>query len=467
MPKRGRVRKKKRTQAPAVASTNSFGAPDSATGALQTDEKTPKSLVIRRGKGHSQVVADLVQDLRQLLLPYTALHFQEDAGNRKLSVAQYIQHLALPMGITHIWQLSVSQPRKNKEGEHQKDNPATSPDIHQNLNIQLIRTPVGPTLHFRVHSFSLIKGVQRVQKRPISLNNSLREHPPVVVTHNFGDHTAPPHIKLLRITFQNLFPALNVATVPLSACKRVVLFNLIDEEDDVEGNGLEEDADGEGEESIAENNKKNKKRKSATNAIKVEATSSRKKQLIHVRHYAIKATPTGVHRRVRRLVNITKKIPNLSKCDDIADYLDGYVSEGGGSDSEPEEDTAPILPASVTGKPTQSALKLVELGPRLTLELIKVEKSVAGSGTTNPVLYHAFVEKSAEEAEELKKKHERAAELKKQRRAQQEANVARKKAEKEAKREARQLKRKEREVEDDDDEGDDVEPMNDEDYRED
>lgn len=42
----------------------------------------------------------------------------------------------------------------------------------------------------------------------------------------------------------------------------------------------------------------------------------------------------------------------------------------------------------------QSAMKLVELGPRVTLELFKVEKGMC----EGDILYHKFEEKSAEES---------------------------------------------------------------------
>ena len=45
-----------------------------------------------------------------------------------------------------------------------------------------------------------------------------------------------------------------------------------------------------------------------------------------MRHYAIKATPVGVNRKVRRLIQA--KIPNLSKLDDVADYISGQTTSG-------------------------------------------------------------------------------------------------------------------------------------------
>jgi ribosome biogenesis protein SSF1/2 len=380
MPKRGRRRKKTRTQEPSEQ--------ENAASALESskDAKVPKSLIIRRGKTAHEVV-ELVDDLRHLMLPYTALNFQEDPSNRKLTLQQYTTNLALPMGISHILAFTQKQER---------------------LSMRLARTPEGPTMHFRIHQFSLAKHIKGLQKRPVSQTASLQSNPPVVVTNNFGNHTASPHIKLLRITFQNMFPAINVATVKLSECRRVVLFNLIEEE----GSGEEEG----------------------------------KKQIVEIRHYAVKATPVGVHRRVRRLVQT--KIPNLNKVSDIADYIEGNaIASDAPSDSEAEDDPSHTVQLSDkyvgrgNAKSQKSALKLVELGPRLSMELIKVEKGL-GNGD---VMYHAYVHKTPAEASALKERKERETELKKQRRAAQDANVERKRKATEEKREAKKQRKGDRE----------------------
>lgn len=51
-------------------------------------------------------------------------------------------------------------------------------------------------------------------------------------------------------------------------------------------------------------------------------------------------------------------------------------------------------------KAQQSAMKLTELGPRLTLEIFKVEQGV----NEGDVLYHKFVHKTPAEAAKIKAK---------------------------------------------------------------
>ena len=368
MPKRGGRRKKTRTH---VVETEQQQQAANA-------EKIPKSLVIRKGRTAVEV-GELIQDCRQMMLPYTALHFQEVP--RSLTLQQYANHLALPMGISHMFLFSQTNDR---------------------LNMRLARTPQGPTLHFQVHQFSLNHHIKALQRRPVASGTaSLTNNPPIVVTNNFTADT--PHVKLLRITFQNIFPSINVGTVKLNDCRRVVLFNLVEREDGT--------------------------------------------QIVEWRHYAIKATPKGVNRRVRRILQ-ANKLPNLNKVNDIADYLENAAQQSdAASDSEPEDDPSHVvqLADNYTGKGNvrdqKSALKLVELGPRLSIELFKVEKGL-GAGD---VLYHSRVQKTPEEAASLKQRKEKERMLKHQRRAEQEANVERKRVAAEEKREVKRQRQQQKE----------------------
>jgi ribosome biogenesis protein SSF1/2 len=330
-------------------------------------------------------VSELVDDLRKLMLPYTAIHFKEDAQNSKLTLGKYSQQLAMPMGISHILAFSQNEER---------------------VNLRLARVPEGPTMTFRVTQFSLAKHVRHIQKRPYTSQGAFQQ-PPVVVTNNFGDASAPPHVKLMRITFQNMFPAINVATVKLADCRRVVLFHRMEKDEE----GEEED-------------------------------------VVQVRHYAIRATPVGINRKVRRLIQT--KVPNLANVQDIADYIAGSANAatdaGHASDSEPEDETSHVvLSQNYAGrgnvKSQKSALKLVEMGPRLSLSLVKVERGLGGGD----VMYHAHFTKTAEEVRELKAKKQKETELKQRRRDEQDRNVERKRKAAEEKRETKRQRKEERE----------------------
>ena len=116
----------------------------------------------------------------------------------------------------------------------------------------------------------------------------------------------------------------------------------------------------------------------------------------------------------------------MNKVQDIADYIVGNAnatSVDAASDSEPEEgsNTVVQLAQNYVGKGNRSqgksALKLVELGPRLCLELIKVEQGLGGGN----VMFHAHIKKTPEEAKAIVEKAEAKIRLKNQRRQEQES----------------------------------------------
>jgi ribosome biogenesis protein SSF1/2 len=152
---------------------------------------------------------------------------------------------------------------------------------------------------------------------------------------------------------------------------------------------------------------------------------------VEMRHYAIRATPVGISRSVKKVLQ--SKIPDLGELNDISQFIEGQCGLGALSDSEAEDDNSRVtLPERFVGKGNgksqQSAMKLSELGPRLTLEIFKVEQGV----NEGDILYHKFVQKTRDEATKTKQKLDKAKNLKEQRKAVQEANVKRKREEAEA-----------------------------------
>ena len=405
MPHRGRKRKKSRTQ-------NAATGPDStANTALETTEKIPKSLVFRKGKTVAEL-AELVTDLRKLMQPYTAIHFQEDARNRKLTLQQYATHLALPLGMTHLLQISQS------------------PNGNNSCSLKIARLPAGPVLHFKIRQFSLNRHIRSKQKRPIAWTPALSSNSPVVVTHQFLDTTTQqqqqqqPHLKLLQVTFQNMFPTLNVSQVQLQHCKRVVLFQ-----------------------------------RELVSSAETDTDSSKEKEEVRVtmRHYAITTRATGIAAPLRRLAR--GKIPNLTHVRDIAEYMEQqHATKSSYSDDDDEEEddgAGSTVVTSASGTTTtsstsstsqqQRALKLVELGPRLDLSLMGVTTGLDTTTTDHPWLWHAT--KTPEELARLSRARQQRSAAVAARRSQQEANVAAKQAKKDAKAQRRKERREEKEEE--------------------
>lgn len=307
-----------------------------------------------------------------------------------------------------------------------------------NTNLRLARTPRGPTLHFRVQNYSLAKDIMKSMRHPRTGANDFLVAP-LLVMNNFltsdaererlGDKAPPKHLeKLVTDMFQGLFPPIQPHTTPLHTIKRVLLLN---REPPTEENGT---------------------------------------CTISLRHYAITTKITGVPKAIRRLYAAEKlvgskdskksKLPNLGKLEDVADYMldpsaAGYTSA---SDTEPDtegenevEVSAPVRQkvlsrkekerlragdapsnarARATGKPRveKRAVKLVELGPRMTLRLTKVEEDVC-SGRT---MWHEFITKTKAEQQEMEQKWAQRKKEKEERRRIQKENIERKKKEKAA-----------------------------------
>jgi ribosome biogenesis protein SSF1/2 len=197
-----------------------------------------------------------------------------------------------------------------------------------------------------------------------------------------GLTTGEEHLKLIAVVFQNIVPPINVNTVKLSTCQRVLLLNY-----------------------------------------------DKKTKCIDFRHYSVSAQPVGVTRNIRKLVQ-RKKLPDLSKLSDVSEFVN---KTGYGSESEAEDEAAKVELADEFGKGNhasqRSAVKLHEIGPRMTLQLVKVEEGLCDGA----VMFHEFVKKTPEEILALRNSKEQREALRKQRRAEQEANVKKKEEERNSK----------------------------------
>ena len=277
--------------------------------------------------------------------------------------------------------------------------------------MRLVRLPHGPTFTFRVSAYSNIRDIVHMQKTPHSPGTEY-QHPPLLVLNNFSASALaaaeeltkqmdadelkreeeekansststlnPPSVETLKLTstmFQNMFPPLDVANLQVKDCRRVVI-------------------------------------------LQYEPRTSQ----ILLRHYLVTASPVGLHKGIKKLVK--SQIPDLSKLDDISEFLTAARS---GQTSDSEADDAPdakiTLPQSFHGRgnraAAKSAIRLHELGPRASLQLMKVEEEM----DAGKVLYHYRRSLTpAEEAERAKRIKQRKEE-KARRKAEQERNVEKK-----------------------------------------
>jgi len=340
MPKRsGGYRKKRRTQ------------PPQSTEPSESEAKPPQSFVFRRGPASPEVRA-LLLDLRRVLLPNTALRLRE--GDR--SDLKDLLDVAGPLGVTHFVMF-----RESRLGF---------------VNVRFARTPRGPTVTFRLERFSLSSDVHRAQRRPLTLKHTDFEQAPLLILSNLD--TDKPNTQLLVTMFRNLLPPLDVKNIRLEQdVKRVLLLDW--------------------------------------NATTEE---------LEWRHYGIRIRPQGVSRTIRRVIERRGRragalgaghLHDVSELADpsLAATLLTSESEAEGPSEfqferwmpppnpEPSAISAGVGTAvsgarkrttgsgrsrmSAASYAPRAAVRLIEVGPRMTMRLLKIEEGLS-SGT---VLYRA------------------------------------------------------------------------------
>ncbi|AJV11979.1 BMC_2a_G0011840.mRNA.1.CDS.1 [Saccharomyces cerevisiae] len=394
----------------------------------EQERDIPKSMVIRVGQtslaNHS--LNQLVKDFRQIMQPHTAVKLKERKSNK---LKDFVV-MCGPLGVTHLFMFTQSE----KTG---------------NVSLKIARTPQGPTVTFQVLDYSLGRDIKKFLKRPKSLNNDDVLNPPLLVLNGFStskrsdeDDQDVNLEKVIVSMFQNIFPPLNPARTSLNSIKRIFMIN-----------------------------------------------KDRETGEISMRHYFIDIREVEISRNLKRLYkaknNLSKTVPNLHRKEDISSLildhdLGAYTSESEieddaivrvvdnqdvkakhfqtllsqktpvkmidneerekGIEEEDVEMEEPKPSENSQPTPRKKAIKLTELGPRLTLKLIKIEDGIC----SGKVLHHEFVQKSSEEIKALEKRHAAKMRLKEQRRKEQEENIAKKKAVKDAKKQRKLERRKAR-----------------------
>lgn len=287
----------------------------------EAKEAVPACVIMPTGPS-VPALTTLVSELRRVMAPNTPEKLKQ---RKRQTSLEDMMHATLPLGVTHFMLLSQRGPR---------------------TQLRLLRAPSGPTLTFRVQQYSLTRGVRALQRSPPASAGPAFLHAPLVVINNFGGADAPAPTKLMKVTFQNMFPPVNVQTARLKECTRVVLFHRNADEDTVE-----------------------------------------------VRHFAIRGEPAGLTPAVKNLVRAhggraagagRRALPNLRDVDDIADFVLDAASRGAASDTEDEASRPVPVPQGLGHKAAAAGdaadehrkVRLSELGPRLTLQLVRVEKGV-------------------------------------------------------------------------------------------
>lgn len=153
--------------------------------------------------------------------------------------------------------------------------------------MKLVKNPKGPTLTFAIDEYCLARDVtayQQATKRYNKIFCNTLQAPPLLIMNGFGGRTDSDPYRIASLMIQSMFPPIKVQSMNLSACKRIVLFNL------VKGEKSEDD------------------------------TSETDQYYIEFRHYGISARQRSVNRGIKRLIN-SKKVPDMSKFADISSYI--------------------------------------------------------------------------------------------------------------------------------------------------
>ena len=218
---------------------------------------------------------------------------------------------------------------------------------------------------------------------------------------------------LTTTIFQSMFPPISPQNTPLSSIRRIMLLN--------------------------------------------RETTEKGTYVLSLRHYAITTRRTGVSKRIRRLDSVEQRqrekkghaMPDLGRLEDVADYLLDPAAGGYTSASETELDTDAEVEVLQTGprkvmsrkemlrreagsdksraksgrNVEKRAIKLVELGPRMKMRMVKVEDGLCDG----KIMWHEFVRKTKAEEKEMERKWADRREEKDRRRKMQKENVERKK----------------------------------------
>uniref|UniRef100_A0AAX7VXA2 Brix domain-containing protein n=1 Tax=Astatotilapia calliptera TaxID=8154 RepID=A0AAX7VXA2_ASTCA len=267
------------------------------------------------------------------------------------------------------------------------------------INMRVARLPKGPMLHFQVTKYCLIKDVVSSLKKHRMHEEQFKYHP-LLILNNFGQDGM--HIKLMATMFQNMFPSINVHKISLNTIKRCVLLSYNSESEEIE-----------------------------------------------FRHYSLKVVPVGVSRGVKKLMQ--ERFPDMNKFEDISELLMKGANLSESEAEQDEEHNVTELPQVYSGRGNmasqQSAVRLTEIGPRMTLRLMKIQE---GMGEGN-VIYHSMISKTEEEIQEILKRKEAKIKEKEERRKKQEQNIAQKteKKEEHRKKSLEGIKKKRAEAEED------------------
>ncbi|UKJ90403.2 hypothetical protein MACJ_001336 [Theileria orientalis] len=327
------------------------------------DTSSPRIIVIRRGIVNYEV-KQLAHNLRLMLSPNCATRLKEGSKQKLRDFTS----VADVLGLTHLIVLSQSS---------------------NGTYLKIANLPHGSTLTFLVNKLSLMSDISNHLNNPHSFDSS--NNPPLLILNGFssnfyrnksddsdsenGHSNIDKTMGYVTETLNKMIAPLDLTTTKIQNCKRAILFY---------------------------------KEKDTNNIL--------------LRHYSINLIDCNTSSQVKDLLS-RKSMKNLiNKETDFENIVntepreddDENNSTSFNSDTDEVVELDNMFPQNLIAKnkygveldpnemaetKNQIGIRLVEIGPRLSLTLVKVQDDTF----TGSVKYHKFVSKTQEELEENKK----------------------------------------------------------------
>lgn len=240
--------------------------------------------------------------------------------------------------------------------------------------LKVCRLPHGPTLTFRINNFARSKDVLSCAKKQ-NVFGVQSVIGPCFMT-NLQPAEGDLHLQLSAKMFLDMFPTITPNQIKVESIHRCCLINYDFEE-----------------------------------------------EIFDFRHYSIRVVPVGISKAVKKLTK--RKLPDLSNFSDISEFMNkaGVLSESEAEDDPSSQVTVDVKVPWKKIKQQQSSVRLSELGPRMTLKLLKIEEGLL----EGKVLYNCNVKKTDEEKLQLEKETQLKKQLKLKRKKEQEQHIEAKK----------------------------------------
>jgi len=184
--------------------------------------------------------------------------------------------------------------------------------------------------------------ILKTQKRPISPGITEFLNPVVLIRNGFVGSADKPQVDLMNLTFKEMFPPIPVEEVNLDNCKRTVLIDYNTDTD-----------------------------------------------IVEFRHYLIKSYVPGLQKKISRIIR--KNETGFGGYKDISECL---------IDEESDRETLPVIDTrmqsnELSDKQNIKKISLSEIGPRIQLQLIKIQEGLC-IGNTH---YHKYYTSKPEKTE--------------------------------------------------------------------